>query len=232
VEDNACIVTSNIDGTSTLSCPDGSTAEIGGVKLGTFEICDGLDNDLDGEVDEELGSYCIRGVVALNTDGDSSCLPEAIDRDGNPENGCEVFRLPGDTAANAIELDPAGSSNVGDTTNREDHYSIPPGVCPIGPSDVYLGIGTPDQVFRLDADESGGFRLWLRSEFVGSVYVVEDVNDLAGSCIGSALSTSEVVPATLNFGATAGRPVYIIVDGFDELVRPNNGEFILNVAPL
>jgi len=232
IEDNACVVTSNPDGTSTLSCPDGSSTEIGGVKLGTFEICDGLDNDIDGEVDEELGEYCIRGVVALNTNGDDACLPEAMDRDGDPSNGCEVFRLPGDTAANAVELDPNGSSNVGDTTNREDHYSMPPGVCPTGPSDVYLGIGANDMVFKLDPDRSGGYRLWLRSDFIGSVYIVANINDLAGSCVGSALSTNDVVPVTMSFGVVAEQPVYIIVDGFDQIVRPYQGEFILDVAPL
>jgi hypothetical protein len=36
----------------------------------------------------------------------------------------------------------------------------------------------------------------------------------------------------MSFGVVAEQPVYIIVDGFDQIVRPYQGEFILDVAPL
>lgn len=52
------------------------------------EVCDGVDNDLDGSVDEDL-PYCFNGVPAPNTDG-ASCEPGFIDLDGDPLNGCEV----------------------------------------------------------------------------------------------------------------------------------------------
>jgi hypothetical protein len=51
------------------------------------EICDGVDNDGDGNTDEDL-QYCFAGQTAPNTDG-AACLIGFGDTNGNPEDGCE-----------------------------------------------------------------------------------------------------------------------------------------------
>jgi hypothetical protein len=56
------------------------------------EVCNGIDDDLDGEVDEGM-VYCINGQAAPNTDGENSCLPGFYDYDEDATNGCE-YALP------------------------------------------------------------------------------------------------------------------------------------------
>ena len=65
------------------------------------ESCNGVDDDLDGGVDEGL-FYCVGGAPAPNTDG-AACLQGWGDADGVAANGCEaVTDLAGD-----YTLDPA-----------------------------------------------------------------------------------------------------------------------------
>lgn len=53
----------------------------------TNEVCDGLDNDLDGTADDGL-VYCFGGAPAQNTDG-AACLSDYFDLDEMAANGCE-----------------------------------------------------------------------------------------------------------------------------------------------
>lgn len=62
-----------------------STLTVGGAS--TTEVCDGIDNDGDQEIDEGY-PYCINGQVAPNTDG-VSCLEGYEDANGDPADGCE-----------------------------------------------------------------------------------------------------------------------------------------------
>jgi len=58
-----------------------------GAATGSPETCDGMDNNLDEQIDEGL-RYCINGVAAPHSDG-NVCLAGFVDADGNPVNGCE-----------------------------------------------------------------------------------------------------------------------------------------------
>ena len=54
----------------------------------TDEVCNGIDDDVDGEVDEDM-VYCFDGSAAPNTDGANSCLAGWEDSNGDPADGCE-----------------------------------------------------------------------------------------------------------------------------------------------
>jgi hypothetical protein len=49
-------------------------------------MCDGVDNDLNGDVDDGLG-YCFGGDSAPNMDG-ATCLAGFFDVDVDAVNGC------------------------------------------------------------------------------------------------------------------------------------------------
>jgi len=55
--------------------------------LTNIEICDGIDNNGDGQIDDDL-YYCSGGAPAPNTDG-SACLVGFLDNNGDPIDGCE-----------------------------------------------------------------------------------------------------------------------------------------------
>jgi hypothetical protein len=57
------------------------------------EVCDGEDNDQDGQKDEGL-TYCFNGEPAPNTDG-TVCLPGYIDFNQDPADGCEWVDIDG-----------------------------------------------------------------------------------------------------------------------------------------
>jgi len=92
-----CSVIENPSGTFTMTCPGGDVVSwTGGTATVTtttqpstgIEVCDGIDNNGDGQIDEGLG-YCTNGTPAPNTDG-QSCDIGFIDLDGDPLNGCEA----------------------------------------------------------------------------------------------------------------------------------------------
>ncbi|MFC1639220.1 WD40/YVTN/BNR-like repeat-containing protein [Gemmatimonadota bacterium] len=58
------------------------------------EVCNGVDDDLDGKIDDGL-VYCLPGGnPAPNTDGANDCLPGWIDENADPEDGCEALPSP------------------------------------------------------------------------------------------------------------------------------------------
>jgi Putative metal-binding motif/Receptor L domain len=74
------------------------------VKPGTAEMCDGVDQDCDGIIDEGAGVHCDL-PNALNTCrfgecGVFSCLPGFVDLNGTPADGCEAAANPADYATN------------------------------------------------------------------------------------------------------------------------------------
>ncbi len=85
-------VTGLINGSATIVATYEGVAGLSAITViggATNEICDGLDNNLDGQVDEGL-RYCIAGVPAPHTDGANACEQGFADADQVTSNGCEV----------------------------------------------------------------------------------------------------------------------------------------------
>ena len=91
--------------TGTIVCQNGSLVCVPNTAPGP-EVCDGLDNDCDGQVDEDFNfqtdpnncggcgnvcvfpnatAQCVNGACSI-----AACAPGFADCDGNPANGCEV----------------------------------------------------------------------------------------------------------------------------------------------
>jgi hypothetical protein len=78
-------------GAGTIVCQFGTLACVANAPP-SAEVCDGIDNDCDGIVDENAcvipnaNSACVSGQCVI-----ISCLPGFFDCDGNAGNGCEHF---------------------------------------------------------------------------------------------------------------------------------------------
>jgi Bacterial Ig-like domain (group 2) len=89
------LVTGVIDGNATIVATYEGVAGLSAITVAggpSAEICDGLDNNLDGQIDEGL-QYCLNGVPAPNTDG-NSCQVGFVDANGDPADGCEISIAP------------------------------------------------------------------------------------------------------------------------------------------
>ena len=53
------------------------------------EVCNGLDDNLDGTPDDASWVYCLGGAPAPNTDGRNSCSVDYLDLNANVADGCE-----------------------------------------------------------------------------------------------------------------------------------------------
>jgi hypothetical protein len=92
-----CINGTRAPNTDGVACLPGFTDANGDPADGCegqsgTEVCDGVDNDGDGVVDDGL-RYCINGNPAPNTNG-SVCDAGFLDLDGDAANGCEVQWTP------------------------------------------------------------------------------------------------------------------------------------------
>jgi hypothetical protein len=85
VTNGEATIVATYEGVAALSAI--TVTGVGGPNPGSPETCDGVDNDLDREIDEGL-RYCVDGVAAPNTDG-SACLPGFEDANSDSADGCE-----------------------------------------------------------------------------------------------------------------------------------------------
>jgi hypothetical protein len=95
------------------------------------EVCNGVDDNFDGTVDDPTWRYCVAGHAAPNTDGMNSCTGGYSDLDAMVANGCE--RLVAGTWTNT-------------PTVTLECPSIPLGFGDVSISQVRLAVASPTEL--------------------------------------------------------------------------------------
>jgi hypothetical protein len=110
------LVTGLADGEVSIVAMYDAVAGLSELTLTGFdnaEVCNGLDDDGDTQIDEGL-VYCINGTPAANTDGENSCLPGWLDSNNVPLDGCEEAEpVPTAEVCNGIDDDLDGDTDEG-----------------------------------------------------------------------------------------------------------------------
>jgi hypothetical protein len=129
------------DGDGFSWCASDCDDESSDVNPGAAEVCDGVDNNCDGVVDE--------GTSCFDDDGDGVTEDEGDCNDADSSVG------PGATEdyANGIDDDCDGVVDYGETDDDGDGYIVAAGDCNEGNPDIYPG--APETANGLDDDCDG-----------------------------------------------------------------------------
>ena len=208
-----------------LECgPDGTTV-CDSLEAATPEVCNAIDDDCDGVVDEDFGlgaecggsGACGFGVVECDAEGGTQCSTEPGGRDdqSSPErcdgvdNDCngtvdDGQGCGGDTCETAPGL-VFGDMHGGETSRLSNDYD----------QSLCLGIVSgPDQVFRIDPLEAGDYVVGiapLEPDFDPVFWVSPDCGDIGGCIVGAGINPAGRAEARV-LSARAGETYYLVVD--------------------
>lgn len=179
------------------------------------EICDGLDNDCDTQIDEDWD-------FMTDTENCGGCGNECLQSTPLCIDGV-CSGIVGETCSDAIVLMGVNEIVIGDTTPYENDYEeiwgpvLPCSVFPLG------GLGR-DMVYSFTPIESGGWRFDLTDEFVGAeLYVAVNCADIEGSVISC---SDDPFDDAIEVRLSEDFEYFIIVDG---IIPETFGPFVLEV---
>ena len=201
-------------------CQDGSCLEI------AEEVCDGVDNTCEGEIDEAFPDF--------NDDGQADCVDDDDDGDGsldaddckpldaaihpqaeeicgnNIDENCDNLDDPDtdqDGVCDDVDICPKGDDNVDDDNNGIPDACDTPDLCPGGDEDIDLnGDGIPDQC-SLNVLVADGYSSDLLKEILESWgFTVTIVN---GSTLGAGYDYSPYDIVAFMYDATLADPGHL-----------------------
>ena len=149
-----------------------------------------------------------------------------------PDNGTEcnssgLCIAPGVGCDDALTLGPLPFVGQGTNAGAGDDLDVAGGDCPQAAN--AMGLKSPDQAWALVAPVAGDYIVKLTSQFDGAIYVVENCNDAAGSCLAGSNDGGIGVAEALTVTLTANQAVFIIVDGAAGNAI-DQGNYILEVS--
>lgn len=131
----------DVDGDGYARCANDCDDTNADARPGGTEVCDGVDNDCDGTVDE--------GTSCYDDDGDGLSEEEGDCNDGDPEVSPELEEV----SSNGVDDDCDGVIDQGSDDADADGYTTPAGDCDDGDPTVYPG--APELEDGIDNDCDG-----------------------------------------------------------------------------
>jgi len=231
----------DVDGTCVMGAEEvGSWAEetfVAYLEKWTsyYLIVDGAANftNYDGTYSLSIASYVKPG-----------CTPDCAGKSCGPD-GCDGFcgactdagdvcdatgqctpKGTGDTCENPYQVDSVPFKAQGDTTGTGNDYFYDKDTCP--GSSSKQGDGSSEQVYAFKPPKSGNYEFTVDSEFDATLYLVQDCQDIANSCLAGSEQGSSWIDETFVVYLNQGETVYLMVDGYSNF---NNtlGPYKLNI---
>ena len=176
-----------------------------------YAIVDGLGVEDKGAFSLVVQQLCVHAECGDRECGVAGCYSCGSCSNGevcSPDGQC-VTGGEGDTCAEPFLIEALPFSGVGTTDDFAGDYAYGSGQCP-GMSSGY-GATSADVVYAFTAAETARHRFTLDATFDGNLYVVEDCEDVAGTCLAAHRRSSGAENILVDL--TMGQQVFVVVDG-------------------
>ena len=247
---NACVRPPGFTGRAG-DCDDDDS----GINPGEADICDGLNNDCVGDVDDDPAFHDAFSWPDADGDGfgnpalgRSGCSipPGFVDNDEDCDDTTDAA-APGldEICGDGLDNDCVGGADCIDAACAEAPECVPDCVDDTLGAAVGLEVATgttegeserfgscagggPEVVYQWTAPRTGTYILdTLGSDFDTVLYVLESCEGDEIVCNDDAFGGPERIRSQVTFDATAGDSFLIVVDGFGPT---SNGDYVLNIT--
>ncbi len=205
------------------------------------EVCNGFDDDCDGDTDEDFdlltdinncgGCYracaffqgegsCVNGLCEL-----SECKGGFVDKDGNPDNGCECLMGITESTTTCDATNPCGGVDVCADVNNDGVFHcgpIPQDVCD-GVDNDCDGVVDEDAPAELGTDPCYTHPVGCTDDGSGSYTCVGTCQTGIPTCVGGGVSCGNQIPPSAEVCDNLDNDCNGVVDdGYDKQNDPAN----------